>query len=113
MSIKPQIPLMIICHMLVRVIDDLSYFRSQSPEKVPKMADNIHDAMRKYGIEKKNEIIWDFFGAIIFFLAIFLVGYGCGSRWTIRFAMFLTFFLTLSLLFMSVVLMILLVSDPE
>jgi hypothetical protein len=75
------------------------------------MTDNIHFAIRKYGIEKKNEIIWNYFGAIIIFLGLFLVGYCCGSRWIIRFAMILTFFLILGLLFISVVLMILLVSQ--
>jgi hypothetical protein len=73
------------------------------------MADRVHQAIRKYGIEKKNEIIWNFFAAIVVFLAIFLVGYGCGSRWILRFSMFITFFLILGLLFMSVVLMILMV----
>lgn len=75
------------------------------------MTDNIHVAMRKYAIEKKNEIMWQFFAAIILFLGFFLVGYGCGSRWMMRFSMFITFFLILALLFMSVVLMILLVGS--
>lgn len=73
------------------------------------MTDNIHVAIRKYGIEKKNEIIWDYFAAILVFLLLFLVGFCCGSRLILRFAMILSFFLILGLLFMSVVLMIILV----
>lgn len=79
-------------------------------EKVPEITDKIADGMRKYGIDKKNQIIWDFFGCILLFLFIFLVGYICGSKWILRFSMFITFFLILALLLVSVVLNIILVS---
>ncbi len=73
------------------------------------MAGNVEDAMRKYGIQKKNEVMWDFFGAIVLFIGLFAVGFMCKSRFIIRFSMFITFFLILALLLISVIGMILLV----
>lgn len=78
-------------------------------EKIPKLTNDIHLAIRKYAIEKKNRVIWNCFGILLLFILIFLIGYFCGSRLILRLSMFLTFFLILGLLVLSVIFMIILV----